>query len=207
MKEYPSIPASSGQKFREIENCYVFDKLDGSGIRAEYNLKQGWHKFGTRTRLVDVTDPVFGVVVPLFQETLSEALTKVAKDARWERLIVFMEFCGPNSFAGNHDPSDKKTLTVFDANLHKKGILGPRDFLKYFEDKVPTPKLLTRTKWTRGFVDQVWNGELAGVTFEGVVGKAGEGHDLVMAKAKTRAWVDRVKAKYSSAEADKIINS
>lgn len=39
-------------------------------------------------------------------------------------------------------------------------------------------------------------GEMVIPTFEGVVGKAGEGHKLIMAKAKTQAWLDKVKALY-----------
>lgn len=52
-------------------------------------------------------------------------------------------------------------------------------------------------------------GEIEGVIFEGVVGKAGHGktHDLVRAKAKTKAWIDKVKARYAPDEAERIVRS
>ena len=55
-------------------------------------------------------------------------------------------------------------------------------------------------------VQRVREGELEGVTFEGVVGKAGEGHKLIMAKAKTQAWIDAVRSR-CGATADQIIAS
>ncbi len=37
--------------------------------------------------------------------------------------------------------------------------------------------------------------EIPGITFEGVVGKAKDGrHDLIMAKAKTKLWIEKVRA-------------
>lgn len=202
MKEYPSI----SRNFRSFE-AYVFDKLDGSNLRFEWSKKQGWNKFGTRHRLFDETDPMFAPAIPLFMESLSEPLTRLAKDSRWEKLIVFAEFCGPSSFAGYHDAVEPKTLTVFDINPYKQGIMGPRDFLKAVAPIVPTPKFFGVMNWTRGFVDRIWEGQLEGVTFEGVIGKAGTRHELIMAKAKSRVWIDKVKSKFSEEEAEKIINS
>ena len=69
------------------------------------------------------------------------------------------------------------------------------------------PNIIGEFDWTLDFIDQVRNGEIEGITFEGVVGKSGEGHKLLMAKAKTQAWVDKVRSKYSPDEAEKIINS
>jgi len=45
MKSYPSIP---GKHTNGIP-LTVFDKLDGSNIRAEWSKKRGFYKFGTRT--------------------------------------------------------------------------------------------------------------------------------------------------------------
>ncbi len=206
MKEYPSIPASTGNSFVEFD-AYVFDKVDGSNLRFEWGRKQGWYKFGTRHRLFDQTDPVFGSAISLFNTKLSAPLTEIAKKERWDQLIVFAEFWGPKSFAGNHEAGDDMHLTLFDANPHKKGILGPKEFLKLFADKVETAPFLGQYKWTRGFVERVWRGEIEGITLEGVVGKGGEGHKLRMAKTKTKTWIDKVKARYAPAEAEKIINS
>lgn len=205
MKQYPSVSRSTGQAFREFD-AYVFDKLDGSNLRAEWSRKRGWGKYGTRYRLFDLSDPDFGEAIPIFESTLADPIAKIAKKQGWEQLTVFMEFWGDQSFAGQHVKGDPKQLTLFDANPLKKGILGPREFLDLFEG-LPTPKFLGRMHWTRGFVERVWNGEISGITSEGVVGKAGKGHDLVMAKAKTKTWVEKVKARYAPEEAQKIIDS
>ena len=205
MKHYPSIPRSTGQQFREFE-AYVFDKLDGSNIRAEWTRKRGWFKFGTRDRLLDETDPVFGEAIPLFRQKLADGIEKVARDERWDMLTVFMEFWGDQSFAGQHEPGDPKLLTLFDANPYKKGILGPKKFFDLF-GHLPIPRFLGRMNWTRGFVERIRLGEISGITFEGVVGKTGEGHDLVMAKAKTQAWIDKVLERYGIENGQKILNS
>lgn len=205
MKQYPSIARSTGQSFREFD-AYVFDKLDGSNIRAEWSRKSGWGKYGTRYRLFDKSDPDFAEAIPIFEQTLADDLAKIAKKQGWQQLTVFMEFWGAQSLAGQHVKGDPKQLTLFDANPIKKGILGPREFLDLF-GHLNTAKFLGKMHWTRGFVERVWNGEIEGITCEGVVGKAGSGHDLIMAKAKTQLWIGKVKAKYAPEEAQKIIDS
>ena len=205
MKSYPSIPRSTGQDFQEFD-AYVFDKLDGSNLRFEWARKSGWYKHGTRTRLFDESDPVFGGAPAIFRQTLSEPLEKVAKDQRWDRMIVFVEFWGARSLGGLHEPDDEKRLTLFDVNPHKKGILGPREFLKLFST-LDIPKFLGTKRWTRGFVDMVRHGQVEGITDEGVVGKAGDGHSLVMAKAKTQAWIDKILARYGEEQGRKIADS
>lgn len=206
MKDYPSIPASTGQRFTEFD-AHVFDKLDGSNLRFEVTPQKGLVKQGTRTRLFDGTDLVFGGAIDVFNKTLAEPIRKLAKDQGWQRVIVFAEFWGQGSFAGTHVPTDPKRLTVFDLNPYKKGILGPREFLKVTKDLPDCASYLGLFRWTRGFVQQVREGQLPGVTLEGVVGKAGEGHDLQMAKAKTQAWIDLVKQKLTPEEAERLLNS
>ncbi len=217
MKAYPSIPRGTGMTFQEIPGAYVFDKLDGSNLRVEWNRKhKQWTKFGTRTRLFDTSDWQFGRAIKMFMETLAEPVAKIAFDRRWERVVVFTEHWGPQSFAGCHhdeqnqplDPDDQMHVDLIDVAPYKQGLLGPAEYLKIF-GALPMAKFLGRSNWTRGFVDRVRNGEVEGITFEGVVGKAGHGktHDLVMAKAKTQAWVDKVKARYAPDEAERLINS
>lgn len=192
MKDYPSIPHSKGQSFREIANAHIQDKLDGSSMRSQWSRKRGWYKHGKRSGLIDDSNPHLVVVPELFEKTLAEPLTKLAVDNKWEDLIVFYEFWGNRSLAGLHFENDPKFLTVFDAAIDKKGITGPARFRKLFADNVPTPRLLDICHWTRGYMDLVREGKISGITFEGVVAKAGEGHDIVRAKAKTQAWINRV---------------
>ena len=206
MKSYPSIPGSTGKSFRAIPAAYIFDKLDGSNIRAEWSLKSGWGKFGTRSGLLDPTNPVFGSAIPTFHEYWEDRLTKVARDQRWQRVVCFFEFWGPSSFAGQHDPSEEKRLTLIDVAPYKVGILGPRAFLDLFDD-VDRPQLLGVENWNREFVEAVRNSEIVEITFEGVVAKAGSGHHLIMAKAKTQRWIDKVRSLYDPEAAEKIIAS
>lgn len=208
MKSYPSIPRSRGQSFREIRSATIFDKIDGSTIRAEWSSKRGisWSKFGTRDRLVDASDPVFGVTEEIFRRDWEEALSRIASDNGWDRGVCFFELYGPSSFAGRHDEKEAKRLILIDVAPHKKGILGPRDFLDIFGG-LDIPSVVDVRNWTRDYVERVWRGEIDGVTFEGVVAKGGEGHRLVMAKAKTEAWVLKVKELFSPEEAERIINS
>ena len=202
MKTYPSI----SRKFRGFE-AYVFDKLDGSNLRFEWSHKKGWNKYGTRHRLFDASDEVFGDAVHLFHDTLAAPVADVLKSLHLEKAVVFAEFWGPNSLAGCHDPEDTKRLTMFDVAPHKRGMMPPKEFIKRF-DHLDTPAFLGKHNWSRGFVDKVWNGELEGVTFEGVVGKAKTGqHDWVAAKAKTKVWIEAIKSKFTSDEADKLIKS
>jgi hypothetical protein len=100
-------------------------------------------------------------------------------------------------------------LALFDLSPLRIGIVGPKDFLDYTEElSVHTPAFLGRYNWTRGFVDKVWANEIPGITFEGVIGKHKSGkHDGVMAKAKTKMWIDKIHATKTTEEAEKLINS
>ena len=206
MKDYPSIPQSTGALFREIQGAFVFDKIDGSSMRSEWSRKRGWFKHGKRTGLLDDSNPDLVVVPSLFASTLAEPLERAARDRGWQHLIVFYEFWGIKSLGGLHMIGDHKYLTVFDAAVNKQGILGPSFFLKNFADLVPTPAMLGRYNFTRGFVERVRLNEIPGITFEGVVAKAGDGHHLVRAKAKTQRWIDAILALHGT-KADSIINS
>lgn len=207
MEDYPSIPRSTGSAFREIPGAYVFDKLDGSSMRSEWNRKRGWYKHGRRKGLLDDSNPALTVVPELFEATLAEPLERLAKDNRWAHLVVFYEFWGPESLAGQHGENDPKRLTLFDAAVDKKGFLGPAEFRKTFEDVVDSARFLGRVNWTRGYVEQVRQNEVEGITFEGVVAKAGLKHDIVRAKAKTQSWIDRVLEVHGELQGQKFIES
>lgn len=216
MKAYPSIPRSTGTSFQEIRGAHLFDKLDGSNLRFEWSRRRRqWVKFGTRTRLFDERDWQFGRAIRIFSETLADPVAKVAVDQRWEDVVVFAEHWGPRSFAGCHhdadnlplDPDAEMRVDLIDVAPHRQGLLGPAEYLRLFEG-LPMAKYLGIQNWTRGFVERVWAGDVPGITLEGVVGKAGSGrsHDLVMAKAKTKAWVDRVLALHSPEDARRLID-
>lgn len=77
MKTYPKI-RKSDEAFRHFgENCHVFLKYDGSNIRAEWNKKTGWGKFGARNTILDLNDPVLGKAADLFLNKYSSDLESV----------------------------------------------------------------------------------------------------------------------------------
>lgn len=190
MKEYPQIAGSN--KAPIGEQCIAFVKYDGSNLRWEWSPKKGWYKFGTRSRLFDTSDEIFGEAIPLFQDTLGPEIIKRCQEIErgLQNVIVFTEFFGPNSFTGMHNPSDPKELKLFDVNLYKRGIMKPRHFLKYFGDFPFAAKVVYEGSLNHEFISDVRNGLYPVV--EGVVAKG----DDFMIKIKTKTYLERLKAVY-----------
>lgn len=219
MKSYPSIASSRGSNFRGFR-AHVFDKIDGSNLRFEWSPKRGWYKFGTRRRLFDESDSVFGAAIALWNETFAEALSNHAAKERWRGCTAYAEYHGPNSFAGLHEPKDEHQLTLIDMDISMKGLIDPRDFVE-FGAIVPTARYFGSINWTRGFVEAMYENPQAAIqeygdfaegfapvpSFEGVVGKATNGRKRIMAKAKTKAWIEKVRELYAPDEAERIIQS
>jgi len=208
LKDYPSVPGARGQQFREIANAVVFGKLDGSSMRSEWNRKRGWYKHGRRTGLLDDSNPQLVLVPRLFEEQLGELLGRVARDSRWQNVVVYYEFWGAQSVAGLHVADDPKFLTVFDVAPEGE-MLGPVEFRRALEDRVATAPYLGTMNWTRGLVEQIRRGELEGLPFEGAVGKAKERRstEILRAKAKTQAWMDRVLEIHGAERGQRLIES
>jgi len=112
MKQYPSILGISNCP---NSKCIAFKKYDGSNLRWEWRRKKGFYKYGTRTRLFDTSDEIFGKAIQLFFDIYAEYLEKIFIDNRLaEPITSFTEFFGTNSFAGLHDPKDDMKLMLFD---------------------------------------------------------------------------------------------
>jgi hypothetical protein len=192
VKSYPSISYATECRVPIV----AFDKLDGSNIRAEWTSKKGWHKFGTRHRLVDATDPLFGVAPKLIQDKYGESLARALKDAGFDRAMCFFEMWGPKSFAGMHDLKDNLTVTLFDIAPFNQGILMPPRYLKIVRaNDIDHAKVLFEGEVTPEFIEQVRSSTLPGMTFEGVVCKATNDKKTkmpVMFKQKSRAWLDKL---------------
>lgn len=191
MKEYPSIP----KDIRNDISVYVFDKIDGSNIRAEWNKKKGFYKFGSRHQLLGEDDKVLGKSISLIRNKYEEELSKIFRDDRLEQTICFFEFYGPNSFAGYHDPNDNHTVTLIDISIYRKGFLNPEDFCDRF-GYLDIPKVLHRGKVNRELIECVENGTLEGMSFEGVVCKGKNDKKTsfpVMFKIKNKAWLQKLK--------------
>lgn len=180
--------------------------MDGSNLRFEWSKKQGWYKFGTRTKLIDDSDVVFYPAIALFKETLADDIEKVATAHKWESVVAYAEFYGKHSFAGQHVEEDEKHLNLFDISPYKRGILYPVQYLDLF-GHLNIAKYLGKYEWNEDFVERVKNFELEGITFEGVVGKSVRNNTLYMVKAKTQKWIEKVQEKFTKNEAEQIINS
>lgn len=188
MKVYPSIP----KKIISDRPFYCFDKLDGSQIRVEWEPKKGFHKFGTRHRLLDEREIPLGEAVPLILEQ-GQILEKIFLKQKFPQVTCYFEFWGYNSFAGQHEDEEHYT-TLFDVSVYKKGFIGPREFLKLFEGCVRIPKMVYYGNITDDVVLWIRKGLLGEVTFEGVVCKAQEGRQIKMFKVKSQAWLDKLYA-------------
>ncbi len=186
MKSYPEIPGSA--KAPLGKPCIAFYKYDGSNLRWEWSPKKGWYKFGTRTQLFDASHPLFGQAIPIFMNTMADELARRGKalERGVQKIIVFTEFFGPSSFAGLHDEKELKELCLFDVNLHRRGIMRPRDFVKNFGDLPYAAKVIYDGNLNRQFIEDVRMGLYPVV--EGVVAKG----DDWMCKIKTYTYLKKL---------------
>ena len=194
MKSYPSIPHT----ILADRPVYIFAKLDGSNIRAEWSGGQ-W-RLGSRRRMLN--HGVLAEEVPgLMERTFTEPLQAIFRAQKWSKATAFFEFHGPNSFAGQHD-AEPHTLTLIDVAVHRKGILLPSDFLSTF-GHLPHAALLHHGPFTPALQAQVEAGTLPGMPEEGIIGKGdwyvSPGRPL-MFKHKSRAWLARLREKCLSKE-------
>jgi hypothetical protein len=193
LETYPSIG-------RNVTNepIIAFDKLDGSNIRAEWSRKNGFTKFGTRTRLLDPNEKTFGEAIELFNNTHADILSEIFTKAKMQKATAFLEFYGESSFAGFHNENESHKVSLFDIHVYKTGMLTAKEFLKLVEGKVEIPNILYQGKVNSDFVAKVKNSELEGMTFEGVVCKGGLDNRRrpIMFKVKSQAWLDKLKNKY-----------
>ena len=196
MKQYWEI---SGPSKAPHEPCIAFYKYDGSNIRAEWTKKRGWHKFGSRKVLIDRSSELGREAINTFLSTYSEDLAKVFTDNKLFRncqnVTVFCEFFGENSFAGQHNPNDEKEIVLLDVNIHKKGIMLPRDFVKTF-GHLKIPEVIYEGIFNLTFIHDVINGRYPveeGIVAKGILPNKKSQHSLWMAKVKTAKWINKLK--------------
>lgn len=194
MYQYPSI---SGPNKAPHEHCIAFYKHDGSNLRFEWQPKKGWCKYGTRHLLFDHTHDEFGKAIEMFKNKYASDIEKIIRDDKIMRMAkcvtVFLEFEGPRSFAGRHHPEDVKDLILLDAHVHKKGIMGPTEFLKRF-GHLQIPRIVYEGVLNQTFIEDVKTNKFD--LKEGVVCKGGSGHGLWMRKIKTTEYRERLKSSF-----------
>ena len=203
MKDYPSIQGASRGPHQP---CYGFVKYDGSNIRIAWSAKQGWSKFGTRKLMFDKTSEHFGTVVELFHNKYASDLEAVFKKEKMFRgvreVTIFCEWFGASSFAGNHDFNEPKDIILFDVNPLKKGFMSPKDFLDHF-GHLKVAECVYQGNLNTHLIQEVRKGTFDCISKYPIINKVSEGlvckggrypHHFWMAKVKTQAWFDALKA-------------
>lgn len=196
MKEYPSTnnPPVFGKPF------YVFDKLDGQNVRAEWTRKtKRFVKFGKRHTMLDSFDPQMGQAVELIRQNFEKRLTDLFVDNRWDNVVAFFEFYGPRSFCGFHHPEDQLKCTLIDLNVYKKGIIHPREFVSLAKDSgVDAAKFHGIYNVGPEFIQIISDGKLTDMAPEGVMCKGDplkNGYPPYMFKLKTKMWIEKLAAR------------
>jgi len=189
--------------------CIAFEKYDGTNLHWDWDRDFGWHAFGTRRDVFNLTAE--GIeqfterhahlreAVEVFHSTLADGIEEVLRNhAKYydaPAVQAFTEFFGPNSFAGLHKEEDPKQLRLFDIRLEVGGMIGPSQFVTDF-GHLHAARVIYEGKLTGKFAEDVRLGKF-GVA-EGVVCKGGSGgSDLWMVKIKTYAYLERLKQAFA----------
>jgi len=193
MKSYPKIEYYNKGLFNE--KCFAFDKIDGSNLRFEWGYKRGWYKFGTRTTMIDRSNPQFGAGIDIFLNKYGEELDKIfrSKYKKVESFVVFGEFVGENSFGGQHDPNDEKDVIMFDISAYKRGFINPTEFIDNF-GHLHIPTIVYEGKYTNELIHNVKSNSFG--LKEGVIVKGEIKNDVWMVKIKTSLWLKKIKEKF-----------
>lgn len=184
--------------------CIAFDKLDGSNIRVKYTNKKGFTLFGSRTQMFDKGHPFLGAAVDIFYRDFEDRLVDLIEDnfSNEREVIAFLEFFGPNSFAGWHDPNDVKQLVLFDIMVGHKNrkFLLPQEFIKLTTVAgLATPRVIYEGNLTDQFRQDVYDGKydvVEGVVCKGTERTGAHRGNVWMAKIKTKAYLDKLFNRY-----------
>lgn len=201
MFRYPKMPGPAGGK---LEKCIAFEKYDGTNLHWRWQRDRGWHAFGTRSASYPLTPEgvaefaakhaAVAEAAVLFEHAFAEPLAAILHP-QGEAFVAFTEFFGPNSFAGLHKADDQKRLVLFDVFEVGVGFFDPWTFRDLFA-ALPTARVVYEGRFTGTFTEAVRAGKY-GVA-EGVVCKGGKGAGVWMAKVKTRAYQERLKAAFAA---------
>lgn len=191
MLHYPKIPSS---QHCQLGPCVVFDKLDGTNLHWDWDRDFGWHAFGTRRDSYNLLEAGIAEFEKDHPNLVGAArlFQPIDLPAGTQQAVLFTEYLGDRSFAGSHHPEDPKRLVFFDAILDGR-MLGPEEFLRHF-GHLEIPRILYRGKFKGQLLEDIYQGKFD--VPEGVVVKGGSGQQLWMAKVKTRAYEERLKARY-----------
>lgn len=190
MYEYPSI---SGH----VVDTHVkfFPKYDGANVRVKWTRKQGFADFGSRTRLLDASEPFLGASVALWRKKYEDAATEILRRYGCRQAVLIGELYGPTSFAGHFTPEEPLDVMLYDLYIPEEDrMLTQTEFGRLFRGVEIAP-VLYEGKPSEPMRLQVKEGTFPGQTFEGVICKGGLDNRgrVVQFKIKSNAWFDRLR--------------
>lgn len=191
-----------------INGMYVFDKLDGSNVRCEVDRKGNILQYGKRHGLLDDKTPFLSEAKDLINTKYGPYFKDLMEGNKWEFATFYFEFLGKTSYCGKHF-NEEHDVVLFDIDVYKKGVLPPNVFLERTKG-LDTAKLLTIETLDRDLWKRVWNDEIPGITFEGVVCKSvirSKTKKPLMVKLKTKKWHDMLEERFSEEEIRKILSN
>lgn len=200
---YPKIPDTLNCPLKQ---CVAFEKYDGTNIHWVWKPNMGWLDFGTRrdrfplnnggVRQFEAAHPELAGLDQLWDQDPNNSLELSLWDHpsynTAQEVIVFTEYFGPNSFAGQHKPGDKMQLVIFDVMVDGK-VIPPEQMLEDFK-KWTLAKVIFQGKFTGQLFVDVRKGKYP--VKEGVVVKGVVGNEVYMAKIKTEAYMDKLKTQF-----------
>jgi RNA ligase len=198
---YPKIPENTNGF---LGKCVAFEKYDGTNLHWCWDKESGWTKFGTRRTqfyldrkgISEFSKEHYelGNAPSLFNDKLRDMLSiylSTHDKYRHSNIIVFTEFCGPNSFGGGHSEKDaienKQELILIDISVDDE-IISPHQLLEDF-GSFNLAQVIYTGKYTGQFTEDVRKGKY-GVN-EGVVCKGMVNGDIFMTKVKTYEYLKR----------------
>lgn len=203
---YPKIPSPINCPLKRF---YAYEKLDGTNTAFYWNKTNHWYAFGTRRDRFPLTTagikefnqahPGLEEVVPSFLDCGKHTSVAVSLDnlfisKSYSELIIFTEFLGEKSFAGQHQKDDHKDHYLIDIMIDGK-IISPEQLECLFQVRRSfMPRLIYKGKFTGAFVEKVRQGHYK--VGEGVVCKGIVNGKVYMCKIKTDAYLKRLKEEF-----------
>lgn len=198
---YPKIPDTSNCP---LKKCWVFEKYDGTNIHWTLHPLYGWMDFGTRRDRFAITNngvrqfeqahPDLAGVDKLWDQDsrLELFIMDNPKYNTAKEIIIFTEYFGFNSFAGQHQPKDAMQLVIFDIQVDGK-IIPPEKFLEDFK-QFNIARVIFQGKFSGQLLIDIRKGKYN--VKEGVVVKGVVGDQVYMAKIKTESYLERLKNQF-----------
>jgi len=199
---YPKIPDTLDCPLKQ---CIAFEKYDGTNIHWTFMPGEGWQDYGARrdryainttgVRAFEEAHPELKGVHTLWdqKDLLNDFLNENPKYNTAKEIIVFTEYLGPHSFAGQHDPKDViKQLIIFDVQVDGS-LIPPEQFVEDFK-QFNIARVVFQGKFSGQLFVDVRKGKYD--VKEGVVVKGIYNNQIYMAKIKTEAYMERLKNEF-----------